>query len=141
MDEVPRVFRSRLTRGLLIGGWGLFIVLGVAMAFVDEGEDGTRVFGLILAAGFTVLVARAVRVGIRVDEREIVLRTSFRTRRIPRAVVSGAHAEDGAMLLPWKVLVLETTAGDEIRVPEVAQLGERGAVAAAVAYLGRPGKV
>lgn len=70
---------------------GVFVVVIGGTMVEDGAAEWPALIALVVAVG---LLVRVARLGITVDEERIVVRSWFRTRRIPRAELVGARAAE-----------------------------------------------
>lgn len=106
-----------------------------AVVGISTDEPAQVLIFATFRALFGWLVFRALRAGVHVRDRDLVLRGYFRTRRVPLSDISDVTVDRADSLLPWNSLRIARTDGSSRTVSEVSSLrdGRNSTVAIAVA--------
>ena len=92
--------------------WGTSIactlLLLVALSMCLAGSRGVQVQGIVISCGCLALIGHSfIAPSIELTESTLIVRTTFRTVRLPRPTVQGAHLTTGR---PMFAIALQTTA-------------------------------
>lgn len=113
-DRAERPYGSPERRRSCFAAALSFTLIGLTGAAVGT-TSGERTFGFVVLAAWSVVTVLVLRVSVRLDDQEVVIRGLVRTRRIKRHQLRRAHVVVGDAVVPSHVLELLTHDGDQIR--------------------------
>ncbi len=118
-------YRSTLSILLISASCLAFAFIGAAMALSTDaaGVDiGGRVLGLVLVCLFGSLMLRAIRSGLRLGQDGVVVRSLFRTRRLPWGEIANFAVGGSWSIVPWQTVSIERCDGTILNAPELGSL-------------------
>lgn len=83
---------------------------------------GGRLLGLVLVLLFGGLTLRAIRAGIALGQNGVIVRSMFRTRRLPWTEIANFAVGGSWSIVPWQTVNIERVDGTTLNAPELGSL-------------------